>query len=265
MIRISLRGHNLHVLSRHGRIADGQPRFAAEIDVLKNDIGDRRFRQADDGAGHGGAGCSDIFDHDVVEVRREARDRRGRHGSFGRQNARIILADDERVLHVFHVDVAEDEIADVVAAVAIGLDANAVVGAVEVNALGEDVARAAGDLAADGEAVAVEEGAIGNGDVAAGFVAAGRVDGAGLDGDVVVADIGIEMIDANVRRGEGIDGVGVRRVLRRENADVVNDDVVRVVGNELPHGRILDGDSLDAHVLAVVEDDEARARDADCP
>ena len=128
-----------------------------------------------------------------------------------------------------------------------------------------DVVRAAGDFAADGEAVAVEEGAIGDGDVAARIVAARRVDGAGFDGDIVVADVGVEMIDADVRRREGIDGVGVRRVLRGQHADVANDDIVAVVGNELPHGRVLDGDSFDADVLAVVEDDEPRPRMADCP
>ena len=94
----------------------------------------------------------------------------------------------------------------------------------------------------------------------AGVVASGRVDGAGLDGDIVVAGVGVEVIDADFGRREGIDGVGVGRVLRREHADVVNDDVVGVVGHHLPHGRILDGDSFDADVLAVVEDDEARAR-----
>ena len=77
--------------------------------------------------------------------------------------------------------------ADVVAAVAIGLDADAVVGALEMNALGDDVLRAAGNLAADREAVAVQECAIGDRDVAAGIVRPRGVDGAGLDGDIVVA------------------------------------------------------------------------------
>ena len=169
------------------------------LTFCQNNICDRRFRQADDRASHRSACCGDVLKHDVVEVRREARDWRGLHGAVRRQDAGIVLADHERVLHVLHVDVAEDEVRDIVAAIAISLDANAVVGAVEVNALGENVARAAGDLAADGEAMAVHEGAIGDGDVAAGIVAAGRVDGAGFDGDIVVARVGIEMIDADIR------------------------------------------------------------------
>ncbi len=174
---------------------------------------DRRFRQADDGAGHLCTGGGEILERDVVKVRCEARDRRGcDHFARRRQNVRIVLADHERILHILHVDVAEDKIADVVAAIAIGFYANAVVGAVKVNALGDNVVRAAGNLAADGEAVAMQEGAIGDGDVAGWIVAAGRVDGAGLDGDVVVARVGVKMIDADIRRGEGIDGVGVGRM-----------------------------------------------------
>ena len=67
------------------------------------------------------------------------------------------------------------------------------------------------------------------------------------------------MIDAHIGRGERIDGVGVRRWSRRQNAHVADEHVVAVIGNELPEGRVLDGDALDAHMLAVVEDNEARA------
>ena len=47
-----------------------------------------------------------------------------------------------------------------------------------MDALGHDVVRAAGDLAADGEAVAVLERAVGDGDVAGRVIAARGVDGA---------------------------------------------------------------------------------------
>jgi hypothetical protein len=68
-----------------------------------------------------------------------------------------------------------------------------------VNALGNDVARATGNLAADGEAVPVQKGAVGNCNVATGIIAPRRIDGPSFDGDVVVARVGIEMVDANVR------------------------------------------------------------------
>ena len=119
--------------------------------------------------------------------------------------------------------------------------------------------RAAGDLAADGEAVAVHELAVGDGDVFAGLIGAGRVDDAALDGDVVVAYVGVDVVDDHVAGAEGIDGVGVGRVLRGKDADVTDGHVVGVVGDDLPAGRVLDGDAFDADVLAVVEDDEARA------
>ncbi len=128
------------------------------------------------------------------------RDRLRRKVSRRRKNAGIVLANHERIFHVLHVDIAEDDVEDFVAAVAIGLDANAVVGAVEVDALGEDVARASGEFAADGESVAMEKGAVGDGDVTAGIVTAGRVDGARFYGDIVVAGVGIEMIDVDIRR-----------------------------------------------------------------
>src|SRR5580704_9357912 len=100
-------------------------------------------------------------------MRREAGDRLRFYCSRRRENAWVVFANDQRILYILHVDIAEDEVAHVVAAIAIRLDANTVVGAFKMNALGENVARAAGDLAADGEAVAVHEGAIGDGDVAA--------------------------------------------------------------------------------------------------
>src|SRR5208337_5396088 len=164
----------------------------------------------------------------------EARDGLRRHVSRGRQNARVVFADDDRVLYVFHIDVAEDQIADVVAAVAVGLDADAIVRALKMDALGDDVVRAAGDFAADGEAVAMQEGAVGDGDVAGRIIAARGVDGAGFDGDVVVAHVGVEMIDAHVGRGERIHGIGVWRAGRRQDADIAYEHIVAVVGNKLP-------------------------------
>ncbi len=171
----------------------------------------------------------------------------------------VVGADEDGGVYVLHGDVFEGDVVDLVAAVAVGLDADALVGAFEVDALGVDIVRAAGDLAADGEAVAVHELAVGDGDVFAGLIGAGRVDDAALDGDVVVAYVGEDVIDDDVAGAEGIDGVGVGRVLRGQDADVADGDVVGVVGHDLPAGGVLDGDAFDADVLAVIEDDESRA------
>jgi hypothetical protein len=42
--------------------------------------------------------------------------------------------------------------------------------------------------------------------------------------------------------------------------DIADRHIVRVVRNQLPHGRVLNGNALHAHVLAVVEDDQLRTR-----
>ena len=62
------------------------------------------------------------------------------------------------------------------ASVAVRLDADALVGAFELDAFGADVLGAACQLAADRKAVTVQEDAIGDGDVAAGRVRARRID-----------------------------------------------------------------------------------------
>jgi hypothetical protein len=71
---------------------------------------------------------------------------------------------------ILHVDVLEEDAAHIMAAVAVGLDADALVGAFEMDALGLDVLGAARRFTADGQAVAVEEDTVGHGDVAAGIV-----------------------------------------------------------------------------------------------
>ena len=192
-----------------------------------------------------------------MEVRRQTRNRLRRF-SRGRQNFGIVLADYQGVLHVLHLDVAEEEVANIVAAVAIGLYADAIVRALEMNALSADILYASGDLAADGETVPVQKGAVGNGNVAARIVGSRRGDRPRLDGNIVVSHVGIDMIDDDMRRREGIDGVGIRRVDRRQYPDIPDDHVVRIVGNQLPHGRVLNGHALHAHMLAVVEDDHLR-------
>lgn len=255
----SLGGLHGEVLARDIRVADGHAVLGADVDVAQDDAGDGGFGEADDGSGGLAAGGRHILNRDVVEVGGEAGDGGRGHFACG-EDLGVVLADDESVFDVLHLDVAEGDVADIGTAVAVGFDPNAIVGAGEMNALDEDVLRPAGDFAADGDAVAMQEGAIGDGDVAAGCIGAGRVGGAGLDRDVIVANVGVEVIDVDVRRGEGIETIRIGRMLRRKDLDVVDRDVVRVVGDDLPHGGVLDGDSVHEDVLAMVEDDEAGAR-----
>lgn len=223
---------------------------------MQEDSGDGGFGEADDGSGGLAAGGRDVLNRDVVEVGGEAGDRRRRYVAGG-EDPGVVLADDQSVFDVLHIDVAEDDVTDIGTAVAVGFDANTVVGAVEVNSLDEDVLRTSGDLAADRDAVAVLEGAIKDGDVAAGGIGAGRIRGSGLDGNVVVAYIHEDVADGDVRGGEGIDAIGVDGAEGGKDLDVADRDVVRVVRDDLPHRRVLDGHAIHEDVLAVVEDDKA--------
>src|SRR5260370_18011029 len=106
----------------------------------------------------------------------------------------------------------------------------------------------------------MQELAVGDRDVLAGRVRTGRVDDAALDGNIVVADIGVDVVDDHVRGTERIDRVGVGRVLRSQDPGIADDHVVGVIRHDLPTGRVLDGDALHSDVLAVVEDNEAGAK-----
>ena len=110
-----------------------------------------------------------------MEARGQPRDglRRFR---IGRKDFWIILADHQSVLHVLHLYVAKEQMAHIVTAIAIGLNANAIVRALEVNALGTNVLHAARNLTADREAMSVQEGAIGNRNIAARRIRPRRVD-----------------------------------------------------------------------------------------
>ena len=224
--------------------------------MAEGDTGDGGFGEADDGSSGLATGGGDVLNRDVVEVGGEPGD--GSCGYLaGGKDLRVVLTDDDGIFNVLHIHVAEGDVADIGSAVAVGFDADAVVGTIEVDAFGEDVLSSAGDFTAYGDAVAVEEGAVGDGDVAAGLVGAGRIGGTGLDGDVVVAYVHEDVADGDVGGGEGIDAVGVDGAEGREDLDVADGDVVRVVGDDLPHGRVLEGDAVHEDVLAVVEDDEA--------
>jgi len=63
---------------------------------------------------------------------------------------RVIFGDPDAGVDILHVDVLEEEAAHIMAAVAVGVDADAVVGAFEVDALSPDGLGAGRQFAADG-------------------------------------------------------------------------------------------------------------------
>src|SRR5580658_5768072 len=137
---------------------------------------------------------------------RQSRDRLCEIG-VGRQDFGVELADDQGIFYVDHIDIPDEDRTYIVAAVTVGFDANAIVGALEMNAFGADVMGSACDLAADGETVPVQESAIGDGNVAAGLVATGGVGRSRFDGDIVITNVGEDVVDANMGRSERIDGI----------------------------------------------------------
>src|SRR6185437_1767179 len=92
----------------------------------------------------------EVLDADVVEKRRQPGDWLGRIVTL-RRHPGIEFRDQDSGLHPRHGDVPERDVADITATVAIGLDADALVGVLETDALGMDVLCPARDLAADGK------------------------------------------------------------------------------------------------------------------
>ena len=104
---------------------------------------------------------------------------------------------------VANADVVVDHVLSEAAARAVGLDADAVVGAVERKIEDANLADAAVGLAADGHAVAPVEVVVADGHV-------GCAAGAALDGHIVVAGADVAVGDGDVFRPvAGIDAIGV--------------------------------------------------------
>src|ERR1019366_2380079 len=129
-------------------IANLETLLGLYVDVLQHDINHRRLGQADDDAGPVAIDRLHVLDPDVVEVRRQTLHRLSRYRTLG-HHLRVVLADQDRRTNVVHGDVLEAEVRDIVSAVAIGLDANPLVGSLEADALRMNALHAAGDFAAD--------------------------------------------------------------------------------------------------------------------
>src|ERR1051326_6703350 len=67
---------------------------------------------------------------------------------------------------------------------------------------------------------------------------------AGFQRDIVIADIEYAFCDENIFARTGIDGVGVGRISRSPNRDMVDYDVFTVGRDQMEAGRVLQRDSL---------------------
>src|SRR5262249_4955806 len=124
--------------------------------------------------------------------------------------------------------------------------------AVHPAALGEHVARAAGDLASDDDpAVAVAHLAVADDHVLHRRVHAPPiVVAAGLEGDAVVARVERAALDEHVAARLRVAAVVVRTVA--PDADAADDDVRAQHRMDLPHRRVDDRHALDHDVAAAV-------------
>ena len=123
------------------------------------------------------------------------------------------------------------------------------------------MADAAGGFAAD------DAHAMGVGDVKAGVedILGGAVGGtaffiaAGLDAKAIIADIGEAIVDDDVFAGIGVEGVGVGRGGRIDDAAVADVDVFAVEQVDGPEGGVCEGGAIEANAVAVFDLDERRA------
>ena len=138
---------------------------------------------------------------------------------------------------------------DEAAAAGIGLDAKAIVGAVDGEVVDQKVIDAAVGAAADGHAVAgvkvvVEHGHVGDG-----------AGGAGLEADIVVAGVDVAVGDGDVARGAGIDAVGVARGFWRHDFDAPRREAVGLIDGDVKAGRIAQSDLVEDEVVDVAQGD----------
>src|ERR1051326_1051091 len=210
------------------------------MDIFKHEIRHNAFRQANDETGTLRAGGGEVRNTDIAI-----------HRSFGTDwlssiffwDFGIVAGDVDGNFDIGHFDVAVANIFDEAAAATIGFYAQATDGVFEGAIANGEVAHAAYRFAADGHAVAMQECAINDRDVfASGGPARNRV--AGFQRDIVIADIEYAFCDENIFARTGIDGVGVGRISRSPNRDMVDYDVFTVGRDQMEAGRVLQRDSL---------------------
>ena len=138
---------------------------------------------------------------------------------------------------------------DEAAAAAIGLDAEAVVGAVDGEVVDEEMIDAAEGAAADGHAVAaveviVEDGHVGD-----------AAHAAGLETDIVVAGVNVAVGDGDVFGGAGIDAVGVARGFGGHDFDAPRGEAVGLIDGDVEAGRVAQRDFVEDEAIDVAQGD----------
>ena len=161
----------------------------------------------------------------------------------------VVRREDQRIGHVADADVAIDDLMDQAAAAAVGLDADAVVGAVDGEVVDEQVIDAAEGAAADGHAVAGIEMVVQDGHVGDGARAAG------LEADIVVAGVNVAVGDGDIARRAGIDAVGVARGFGRHDLHAPRGEAVGLIDGDVEAGRVAQGDVVHREVVDVAQGD----------
>ena len=161
----------------------------------------------------------------------------------------VIGGESDRLVHVGHRDAVAKKVLHDAALAALGLDANAVFSVRERAVFHRHIAHAAGRLAADGHAVAVQKNTVAHRDVFTLKLAAGNGP-AGLDGDVVVAHVNVASGDQHPPAAR-INRVGVRRALRRENGHIGNDHVLAIRRDKMKLRRVLQRDVFQPQIFGL--------------
>lgn len=249
---------------RHLRVADDQGRGPRQPYAVQPQASHRALGQAVDAAQppHP-ALVRHVLQHDVVDVGGERPGRLRRVGPVGR-DARVVGGHQHRVAHVLQPHVTVGDAADLAAASAGRLDAQAGVGALDAHVLHADVAHPAVGLAADGQAVAVAQHAVADVEVARGRAGVRGVDAAGLDGDLVVAHVDVHAADHEAAAG-GVDPVRVRGVARGADGHVLHHHVLAGVGHQVEGGRVAQRQARDAQAPHPVHQHQAGAGRLDPP
>ena len=179
--------------------------------------------------------------------------------------AEVERIDHERREHLVHANVLKgDALVDgVLAATATSLNAQAAVGALKEALAHGEVLDAAGSLGPQHHgAMTVVHVAVSDQHVMRGGTKLGlNAQFAALDGDAVVAHRELATQDANKATALGIEAVGVVGVLGTLDGQAQGIDVFAQNGMDVPCWAVADGKAGKAHVLALGQEDHARAGD----
>ena len=166
---------------------------------------------------------------------------------FGRAAA-VVHIKNKRAEHALHYQIRQAQILDTAAAAAARLDAQTAVGTREHTVRDRDIAHAAAHLAADDyAAVSVHKQTVCNDDVLAGY-GARRFLGAGFQCDAVIANVNAAVQDAHIAAAFGVDAVGVGRIVRVADGDILDQHIHTVQRMDGPRRAVAQLHAADAQV-----------------